>query len=117
MPDKRVPLAVKVSNVRIKIWGQAPTWFLQSGHSSCNMNTNELTDRVGDKAEELQNQAQEKMRNIKETARDWSGKAKNTARNVGAAADLYVREYAWTTVAMVGVTALLVGFLLGRQRD
>jgi ElaB/YqjD/DUF883 family membrane-anchored ribosome-binding protein len=49
------------------------------------MNTEPVTDKVG---------------------QEWAEKAKGTARDAGAAADLYVHEYAWTSVAIIAVVAL-----------
>jgi ElaB/YqjD/DUF883 family membrane-anchored ribosome-binding protein len=81
------------------------------------MNTNQLTDRMSGTARELQDTARNKVQDLKETAMDWTGKAKNKARDVGAAADLYLHQYAWTTLAVVGVSALIAGLLLGRKKS
>jgi len=69
------------------------------------MSVNDTTEQVVSAAEDLQHKAGE-----------WKADIKGVARNAGAAADLYVHEYAWTTVALVGVGGLLAGFLLGRSR-
>ena len=50
-----------------------------------------------------------------QAAKELSEKAKATARDAGAAADLYVHEYAWTSVAAVAVLAWAMGYLLGRR--
>jgi ElaB/YqjD/DUF883 family membrane-anchored ribosome-binding protein len=85
------------------------------------MNTNELKDRIGDKTADLQNKAQNTLGELKESTQEWTEKAarkaKSTARDVGAAADLYLHEYAWTTLAAVGVVALLLGILMGSRRN
>jgi ElaB/YqjD/DUF883 family membrane-anchored ribosome-binding protein len=62
-------------------------------------------------------QAAEAGTNVREAVEDWSEKAKGTARDAGPAADLYLHEYAWTTVALVAVAAGLLGFLLGRRES
>ena len=61
--------------------------------------------------------AGQKAQDIKEATQEWTEKAKGTARDAGAAADLYLREYAWTTVALVAVAAAALGFWVGRSRD
>ncbi len=70
------------------------------------MNTSEMSDTV----ENLQDQAQE-------TTQEWKQKAMETARNCGQAADRYVRDNVWTTVAFAALGGCLLGFLLGRSRD
>jgi ElaB/YqjD/DUF883 family membrane-anchored ribosome-binding protein len=40
-----------------------------------------------------------------------------TARNVSRTTDEYVHENPWTTVGIVAAAALVIGFLLGSQRD
>jgi ElaB/YqjD/DUF883 family membrane-anchored ribosome-binding protein len=81
------------------------------------MNANEMTEQAAQKAKELQQRARE----LKDQARDWTEKAKKkaktTARDAAAAADLYVHEYTWTTFAIVAVTAAALGFMLGRSRS
>jgi len=81
------------------------------------MNANELAGKAEDKTRELQQSAGK----LKDKAQDWgekaTKKAKRTARDAAAAADSYVHEYAWTTFALVAVTALTIGFFLGRGRD
>ncbi len=69
------------------------------------MDANRVTEQAGHKGQE-----------IKETAQQWAEKAKGTARDAGAAADLYLHEYAWTTVLTVGVAAFVLGFVLGRSQ-
>ena len=69
------------------------------------MNVKEMTEQTPNAAEELQQKAGE-----------WTEKAKGAARDVGAGADLYVREYAWTTVALAAVAAGVIGFLVGRPK-
>jgi ElaB/YqjD/DUF883 family membrane-anchored ribosome-binding protein len=75
------------------------------------MKANDLKERGMEAAENLGAKAGE----MKETAREWSNTARSKARDATAAADLYVREYTWTTLAAVAVTAGLVGFILGRR--
>ena len=72
------------------------------------MNTNQLT-------EEMSNRAQETAENLKDTAETLAARATARAREAGAMADFYVREYAWTSLALVAVTAGFIGFLLGRR--
>ncbi|MGE5737210.1 MAG: hypothetical protein ACM34E_19110 [Acidobacteriota bacterium] len=46
---------------------------------------------------------------------EWVEKAKGTARDAGAAADLYLHEYAWTSVAIIAVVAWTLGYLMGAR--
>jgi ElaB/YqjD/DUF883 family membrane-anchored ribosome-binding protein len=73
------------------------------------MDTKEMT-------EQAQRTAQEAGQNVKETAQEWADKAKGTARDAGAAADLYLHEYAWTSVAFIALLAGVAGYLLGSRR-
>lgn len=70
------------------------------------MNTDQMTEEVATQTQEL-----------KEKAGEWKNNIQGAARDAGAAADLYLHEYAWTTVAVVGVAAGLVGFLIGRSQS
>lgn len=60
-------------------------------------------------------QTRETAEDLKSRAQDWVDTAKGKVRDAGAAADLYQREYTWTTVALVAVAAVCVGFLAGRR--
>jgi ElaB/YqjD/DUF883 family membrane-anchored ribosome-binding protein len=71
------------------------------------METKEITEQKG----------QQTYQDIKEKAGVLAEKAKSTVRDAGAGADLYVHEYAWTTVAVVALAALGLGYLLGRQQS
>lgn len=74
------------------------------------MNTNELAEQASQRAKDTANK-------VKDTAQDLTEKAKSKARDAGAAADLYLHEYAWTTMALVAVSAGLLGFLIGRRQS
>ncbi len=86
--------------------GRSAQFSATDNRVCCIVETNQMREQAGQMAEQF-----------KQTAQDWSEKAKGTARDAGAAADLYLHEYAWTTVAVVGVAALLVGYLLGRNQS
>lgn len=75
------------------------------------MDTTKFTEQAGQKAQEARETAQQ----MKETAQEWTDKAKGKARDAGAAADLYVHEYTWTTLMLVATGACVLGYLLGRQ--
>jgi ElaB/YqjD/DUF883 family membrane-anchored ribosome-binding protein len=66
-----------------------------------------------DKLENLQQTAE----GLKDSAREWTNRARGSVRDAGAAADLYVHQYAWTSVALVAVAACLVGYWLGSSRE
>ncbi|HEV2211593.1 MAG TPA: hypothetical protein VG167_22735 [Verrucomicrobiae bacterium] len=64
------------------------------------------TDELADKAQELKEQAQ-----------NWQETAKYQARRAGAAADEYVRENSWQSVAIALGVGCLIGLLLARRGD
>jgi ElaB/YqjD/DUF883 family membrane-anchored ribosome-binding protein len=70
------------------------------------METNEIADK-----------ATEKARNFKQSAQEWTEKAKGKARDASAATDLYVHEYTWTTIALVAVASAALGFWLAKSND
>jgi ElaB/YqjD/DUF883 family membrane-anchored ribosome-binding protein len=59
------------------------------------MNTREMTDRL----------------------QDWQKRAGEKARNAGQAADDYVRENPWTTVAFAAILGCVLGYILSGRRD
>jgi ElaB/YqjD/DUF883 family membrane-anchored ribosome-binding protein len=67
-------------------------------------------------ANQARKTAEQTAQELKETGQEWSEKAKSTARDAGAAADLYLREYAWTSVIVIAAVAGLLGYLMGAQR-
>ncbi len=76
------------------------------------MDTSEIAEQTRQKVQSGLESAQE----LKQTAQEWSQKAKGTARDAGAAADLYLHEYAWTSMVLVAVLGVTVGYLLGARR-
>lgn len=75
------------------------------------MNMTDMTEKLSDNAHEWQDKAQA----LREKAQGLTLKAKDKVQNASATADLYVREYAWTSVAVVAVAACLIGFIIGRR--
>ncbi|MGH7967595.1 MAG: DUF883 family protein [Limisphaerales bacterium] len=49
--------------------------------------------------------------------RDWQRRAAEKARDMGQLTDQYVRENAWTTLAVVAVVGCFIGFLLANRND
>jgi ElaB/YqjD/DUF883 family membrane-anchored ribosome-binding protein len=74
------------------------------------MKTNEMMEQATDRAKGT-------AENITEKAQNFAATAKQKAYEAGTAADFYVREYAWTSMALVAVTAGLVGYALGRRQS
>src|SRR5438034_10294688 len=56
-------------------------------------------------------------REMTEQLQDWQKRATETARNVGEATDIYVRENTWTTLAVAAVVGCMLGYLLASRRD
>lgn len=81
----------------------------------------DLTEQATDTAKEWKDKArgaaQEWTDKAKGTAREWTDRARGQAREARVAADSYVHENAWTSIAMVAVVACVVGYLLGSSRD
>lgn len=77
------------------------------------MNTPEMSDTT----EQLKDEARDYAERAKEAARLWRERAKEKARNAGIAADRYVHENVWTTVAFAAIAGCAVGYLLGRSKD
>lgn len=48
---------------------------------------------------------------------EWQQRATDTARKAGQATDQYVRENAWTTLAMAALLGCVVGYLLASSRE
>lgn len=65
---------------------------------------------------QLTEQAANAGNRIKDTAAQLSNKARGTVRDAGAAADLYLHEYAWTSLALVALLAGTLGYLLASNR-
>jgi ElaB/YqjD/DUF883 family membrane-anchored ribosome-binding protein len=70
---------------------------------------------MANKAQQAAERAREKGREIANKAADAGRRAKGVARDAGAAADLYVHEYTYTTMLMVAVVAGTIGYMLGRR--
>jgi ElaB/YqjD/DUF883 family membrane-anchored ribosome-binding protein len=77
------------------------------------MNMTDVREKVGESTHAWQ----EKTQALRERAQGMTLKARDKVQNASATADLYVREYAWTTVAIAAVAAGFIGYLLGRRRD
>ncbi len=77
------------------------------------MDANELANQPRQEAEAGLHEA---AQSVTETAQEWTKKAKGTARDAGAAADLYLHEYAWTSLLLMTAVVGLVGYLLGARR-
>lgn len=65
------------------------------------------------KTEDIVEQGQE----LTEKAKDWQETAMQQARDAGEATQEYVRENAWTSLAVAAGIGCLLGFLLARARD
>jgi ElaB/YqjD/DUF883 family membrane-anchored ribosome-binding protein len=79
------------------------------------MDTNNITEKASETVKAWQDTASDLKDMAKERASDLTARAKGAARDTGAAADLYLHEYAWSTVIGVAVAACLLGYMLGRR--
>lgn len=77
------------------------------------MNTKEPTSQT---RQEVGAGLHEAAHTVTERGKEWAEKAKGTARDAGAAADLYVHEYAWTRVVLIAAAAGVLGYLWGARR-
>ena len=73
--------------------GLRPIGDLAKWAYSCGMKTREMTDKF----------------------QDWQKQAKEQVREAGEAADHYVRENTWQTLAFAAVFGCIIGFLLARR--
>lgn len=58
-----------------------------------------------------------KTSDVTDRLQDFQKRAGETARNACQAADEYVHENAWQSVAIAVVLGCVLGFFLGRSRD
>lgn len=70
------------------------------------MNTTDISDT----AQDLKDQ-------VRDTAAEWQHRAKKTAKDASLAADRYVRDNVWGSVAVAVIAGCVFGYLLGRTRD
>jgi ElaB/YqjD/DUF883 family membrane-anchored ribosome-binding protein len=80
------------------------------------MKENEMTEQGRRTAQAMNKTAEEWTGKAKGVAQEWAGKATEKARDAGAAADLYVREYAWTSVALAAVIGVVIGYCMRATR-
>jgi ElaB/YqjD/DUF883 family membrane-anchored ribosome-binding protein len=59
----------------------------------------------------------EKAQALKETAQQWQRKAADTSRKAVEATDDYVKENRWATIGTVALVFVVLGFVLGLNRD
>ncbi len=75
------------------------------------------TREMGEKAQEWQEQAQEKVQDLKSKARQWQASATDSLRQSGQAVHEYVHENAWMSIAIAAAFGCVLGMLLSRSRD
>ncbi len=90
-------------------WGRSPVWRFEGKGYFGRMDANQITEKAKD--------WQEAAQDLTERAQNWTDRAKRAARQAGTAADQYVHENTWTTVAILTLAAVAIGFLLGRSSD
>jgi ElaB/YqjD/DUF883 family membrane-anchored ribosome-binding protein len=85
------------------------------------MNAENLTEEAGQKAkdatQEISDRAKRATREAQETMEAWTQRAKTKVRDAAVATDDYVHEYTWSSIALVALTAGVIGFLLGSRRS
>lgn len=91
----------------------APSWLRGCGVNIEVMKTSEFTKEAREKAEEG---VKETAQQLTAAGQKWGAKAKDAIRDTGAAADLYLHEYAWTSLALFVAAAGLIGYWLGVRR-
>ena len=58
-----------------------------------------------------------KTTDVTDKLQDWQKQVTKTARTVGTAADDYVHDNTWRSIAFAAVVGCVIGFLLGRRGD
>lgn len=76
---------------------------------------NATATQTGERIQEVRARAEESLRMTKERLAEMEDQALERAREVATAADKYVRENAWQSVAIAAGVGLLVGLLLRRR--
>jgi ElaB/YqjD/DUF883 family membrane-anchored ribosome-binding protein len=70
---------------------------------------------MGEGASQLRERLQERLVQAKEGLIDLQGSATETAKAAGRAADDYVHDHPWRSVAIGAGVGLIIGLLMGRR--
>jgi ElaB/YqjD/DUF883 family membrane-anchored ribosome-binding protein len=70
---------------------------------------------VSDSTASLRTRLQERLSKAKDGLLDLQGSASETARAASRAADDYVHDHPWRSIAISGGVGLLIGLLIGRR--
>jgi ElaB/YqjD/DUF883 family membrane-anchored ribosome-binding protein len=70
---------------------------------------------MGEGAASLRERLQERLAKAKESLIDLQGSATETAKAAGRAADDYVHDHPWRSVAIGAGVGLIIGLLIGRR--
>jgi ElaB/YqjD/DUF883 family membrane-anchored ribosome-binding protein len=68
------------------------------------------TTDIAEKAQDLKEQAQER-------AQDWQETARHQVRKATSAANEYVQDNAWASIAIAAVVGCVAGFLMARASE
>ena len=103
--------------MRFRAMGRRPHLALLAEVLALFMNEKQLADEGRRTAETAKETAREWTERAKGTAQEWTERARSKARDAGAAADDYVRDNPWMSVAVVAAVACVLGYILGRSSE
>ncbi|HLX70619.1 MAG TPA: hypothetical protein VKV04_13415 [Verrucomicrobiae bacterium] len=74
------------------------------------------SDKIKEKAEDLQEQAAEAARSFKERAADWQDSARENITTFAKNTHTYVHENPWPAIGITAVFAFALGLMVGGRR-
>lgn len=74
-------------------------------------------DKIKEKAEDFQAEAEETAQTLKERAIEWRRTATDGVVTFAKTTDTYVHENPWPAIGMTALFAFAVGLLLGSRRS
>jgi len=81
------------------------------------METQRLKDAVTQAKDQTVQALEDATGKLKVRAQEWSDRTGKAVREAGTAADHYVHEHTWSSIALAAVLGCVIGVLLGRGRD
>lgn len=74
------------------------------------------SDKMKEKAEDLQDQAEEAAQSFTERAAEWQHAARENITNFAQNTDTYVHENPWPAIGITAVFAFALGLIIGARR-
>ena len=74
------------------------------------------SDKMKEKADDLQDQAEDAARSFKERAAEWQQTARENITDFAQNTDTYVHENPWPAIGITAVFAFALGLVIGARR-